>query len=337
MLGFGRDALRVQPVCVADSGSLAQYRQGDSVAAAGVEIKGVSMTTTAAVGAVMVLGEMVTGGLFLENMKMEKQRTSLPYPTLARQILQGSPLQVASRFNAGFLPWGVVLGVTKGAVLLAAKRFFNKTFGEMESLSKDQGELLAGACAGATQGVFISPLLLARTRVNKALAAQAAMKPAEEIKFSFRVMNADIREKGLFRGAIMPGMGACIAKRTIDWGSRYAIILYLKKAFAPADGTPLSSTQLSLISFMGGVISVSVTMPVDRLLPVIQGATSEGESLVKTMRARMAAEGITTWFRGWFVRALHTGYHTFWVVSLGSFASSAIARMNNADDDDDDE
>merc|ERR1711916_247566 len=300
----------------ADSGSLAQYRQGDSVAAAGVEIKGVSMTTTAAVGAVMVLGEMVTGGLFLENMKMEKQRTSLPYPTLARQILQGSPLQVASRFNAGFLPWGVVLGVTRGAVLLAAKRFFNKTFGEMESLSKDQGELLAGACAGATQGVFISPLPPARTRVNKALAAQAAMKPAEEIKFSFRVMNADIREKGLFRGAI---------------------ILYLKKAFAPADGTPLSSTQLSLISFMGGVISVSVTMPVDRLLPVIQGATSEGESLVKTMRARMAAEGISTWFRGWFVRALHTGYHTFWVVSLGSFASSAIARMNNADDDDDDE
>merc|ERR1711916_139885 len=74
----------------ADSGSLAQYRQGDSVAAAGVEIKGVSMTTTAAVGAVMVLGEMVTGGLFLENMKMEKQRTSLPYPTLARQILQVS-------------------------------------------------------------------------------------------------------------------------------------------------------------------------------------------------------------------------------------------------------
>ena len=58
MLGFGRDALRVQPVCVADSGSLAQYRQGDSVAAAGVEIKGVSMTTTAAVGAVMVLGTL---------------------------------------------------------------------------------------------------------------------------------------------------------------------------------------------------------------------------------------------------------------------------------------
>lgn len=44
-----------------------------------------------------VVAEMASGGLFLENVKMEKQRTSLPYPTLMRQILS----QGIKGFEAG--------------------------------------------------------------------------------------------------------------------------------------------------------------------------------------------------------------------------------------------
>ena len=41
----------------------------------------------AAITGVAVITEMVTGGLFMENVKMEKQRTSLPYPVLMKRIL----------------------------------------------------------------------------------------------------------------------------------------------------------------------------------------------------------------------------------------------------------
>ena len=34
-----------------------------------------------------VLTEMSLGGIFMENLKMEKQRTSLGYPVIARNLL----------------------------------------------------------------------------------------------------------------------------------------------------------------------------------------------------------------------------------------------------------
>ncbi|KNC55055.1 uncharacterized protein AMSG_10651 [Thecamonas trahens ATCC 50062] len=310
------------------------YRRPVAHAAA---VAGASPLLNATIGAGMVIAEMVTGGLFLENLKMEKQRTSNPYPVLVRQLLKGNIADKIIGFEAGLLPWGVVLGVTKGAVLLFAKTFYNNVFDNVSFLSKDQGELVAGALAGATQGVFISPLLLARTRVNKALVSRPPMGPMEEIKFSFRVMNEDVRAKGFIRGAIMPGMAACVAKRTLDWGSRFALILYLKKFFAKEDGTPFTHAESGMITFLGGVLSVSVTMPVDRLLPVIQGATSSSESVMTVMRARMAQEGLTTWFRGWFVRALHTGYHSLFAISGTAFVASMIMRNRGGGDDDDDE
>eukprot|EP00121_Abeoforma_whisleri_P016621 Awhi_evm1s15242 len=63
----------------------------------------------AAITGVAVLLEMSSGGLFMENVKMEKQRTSEPYPKIIRNVLS----QGVRGFEAGLWPWGVVLGLTK--------------------------------------------------------------------------------------------------------------------------------------------------------------------------------------------------------------------------------
>ena len=60
-----------------------------------------------------IVAEMALGGIFMENLKMEKQRTSKPYYTLAKNTLK----QGIRGFEAGLFPWGVTIGFTKGTVL----------------------------------------------------------------------------------------------------------------------------------------------------------------------------------------------------------------------------
>ncbi len=116
-----------------------------------------------------VILEMLSGGLFMENVKIEKQRTSDPYPQICRRILR----QGVSGFEAGFLPWGATLGMTKGAVIGGARAFFLNLYGEKMGMTKGQADVLSGFSAGAVQGVFMSPILLARTRVNQSISERA--------------------------------------------------------------------------------------------------------------------------------------------------------------------
>ncbi|ETO07167.1 hypothetical protein RFI_30224 [Reticulomyxa filosa] len=92
---------------------------------------------------IAVLCEMLSGGLFLENVKMEKQRTSDPYPQIVSRILR----QGVKGFEAGFWPWGFVLGVTKGAVLGGSRAFFLNLFLDM-GLEKSTADITSGFCAG---------------------------------------------------------------------------------------------------------------------------------------------------------------------------------------------
>ena len=116
-----------------------------------------------------VLLEMLTGGLFMENLKMEKQRTSHPYYTIARRTLN----QGLRGFWAGFMPWGFTLGMAKGTVLGGARSGFLNLFSNHTSMTAGQADVASGFCAGGVQGIFMSPILLARTKVNQHLADRA--------------------------------------------------------------------------------------------------------------------------------------------------------------------
>lgn len=124
---------------------------------------------------------------------MEKQRTNLPYSTLIGRVGR----QGLAGFEAGLWPWGVVLGLTKGTVLGGAlvrsppppranwvelvrlSELRRLTMAPRGSQGTSQNLLRSAGCsdrttkvasgfmAGAVQGVFMSPILLARTRVNQ--------------------------------------------------------------------------------------------------------------------------------------------------------------------------
>merc|ERR1719295_499048 len=71
-----------------------------------------------------VICEMLLGGLFLENLKMQKQLLAQPYPQVARTMLSAG----LCVFWAGFWPWGCALVLSKGIVLGSAKAFWQNVF-----------------------------------------------------------------------------------------------------------------------------------------------------------------------------------------------------------------
>ncbi|KNC73915.1 hypothetical protein SARC_13526 [Sphaeroforma arctica JP610] len=279
----------------------------------------------AAITGVSVLLEMTSGGLFMENVKMEKQRTSAPYPQIARNVLS----QGIRGFEAGLWPWGVVLGLSKGTVLGGAKANLDAGLKSL-GVDKKKSDLIAGFGAGAVQGVFMSPILLARTRVNQAISERVAsggksLTVAQEMKLSQSILASGIESEGLVK-TLTQGMMTCVFKRALDWGTRFIFINGFRNFLIEKspDGT-LTDAQKLYTSFAGGAASVTVTMPIDRLMPIIQSAGGGGQSISEVLKAKFAKEGITTLQRGWALRTLHTGYHTMFAIFVADKVYSLLS------------
>jgi len=283
-------------------------------------IKTENATQKAAITGVAVICEMLTGGLFLENVKMEKQRTSDGYgPIMSRTLRQG-----LRGFWAGFWPWGCVLGLSKGTVLGGARAFFLNRFLALE-WSKGSADIASGFCAGGVQGIFMSPILLARTRVNRFLteriqsSGQQRIETSlfEEMRLSTTILNRAVQEEGVM--VLCKGMGTMVPKRMLDWGTRFLFMKGLRDALYQQKGKDYKMTELEDlgIAFVGGTASVAITMPVDRLMPVIQGI-DRGQSAFKVLQGKFRTEGFSTLFRGGIIRAVHCGWHTTWAIYVSN-------------------
>ena len=274
------------------------------------------------VSGVAVVGEMTLGGLFLENLKMEKQRTSKPYPFLARQMLS----QGIKGFEAGLVPWGIIIGLGKGTSLgLAHSTIKNKC--AQHDISPSTTTYLAGFGAGGFQGACISPLMLARTRVNEVIATRPkAGTWGEEIKMSTSVLNTVIKKEGLY--SLFNGMGATVMKRSFDWGLRFGIKSHIETYIHKYDYN-MSPTTVSLGSaFTSGALSALITTPVDRVIPLLQ--SSNGTGVGTLLKEKISTEGYSTLFRGYGIRAIHTGWHTTFAIFVADALYKKVYNVTNS-------
>jgi len=269
----------------------------------------------------------------MENVKMEKQRTSAPYPQIMGRILR----QGLAGYWAGFWPWGFVLGVSKGTVLGGSRAVLLDLFEHKLHMSKAHADLASGFGAGAVQGIAMSPILLARTRVNQSLAERAAAASAAggriqtglwaEMVMSTKVLNAAIHQEGV--GVLGKGMPAMVVKRAFDWGTRFIFINMFRDWYGQSQGLPAgtvrkgSALEELTISFLGGAASCAVTMPIDRMMPILQQASGDKQGVLAFLSQKMKAEGVGTLQRGFLMRACHTGYHTAWA----TFGADQIIKL----------
>lgn len=262
-----------------------------------------------------VLMEMGSLGLFLENVKLEKQRTSKPYPIIMKNLLN----QGLKGYWSGFVPWGVSLGFSKGFILGYSKKYFDDLYGK--KLTPYYANILAGISAGGIQGAFMSPLLLARTRVNQHMMERIKNNPylkssmIQEMKISSQILNNELKREGF--KFIFTGMPVMIFKRCLDWGSRFFImgivrenIMRIKKI------DKLNDFDKIWTAYFSGILSVSFCQPIDRLMPIIQQKSNDGLGIMARIANKIKTEGILTMYRGWGIRSIQTGWHTMFAVVL---------------------
>lgn len=269
-----------------------------------------------------VVAEMLTGGLFMENVKIEKQRTNMAYPTIMRNWLR----QGLSGFWLGFWPWGFTLAMTKGSIVGFSRSYFLNTFESSGAMSQRAADISSGFCAGMVQGVFMSPILLARTRVNQSMTdrakAEGKLKSGffAEMGRSMRIMNVAVKEEGA--KVIVKGMPTMVCKRAMDWGTRFIFMRMCREGFKKRkpNGEALTDLERLVSAFCGGAMSVGVTQPIDRMMPIIQQAGASGEGILAFTKRSISEQGLATMQRGACMRIIHCGWHTAFAI----FASNKI-------------
>ena len=142
------------------------------------------------------------------------------------------------------------------------------------------------------EGMLTSPFVLMRTRV-------AELKTNKNVKFSV---------KPLLKSAPLNGV-----KRGLDWTIRSLIYENYQ-----------TEENRNYIGFVSGVISSIITLPLDRLLPIIQQTRSPSE-IIKWYKLAYQEKGKGVLFSGGIARILHGGLHTAFIFA----ALSIIEKQGN--------
>jgi hypothetical protein len=256
-----------------------------------------------------VTGEMLIGSLFLENMKLEKQRTSLPYSTIKNNLFK----QGIRGYYSGFLPWGILIGFGKGVVINSSTPVI-RNYCKNYEITPYYTNLLSGFLGGAAQGLYMSPLMLARIRINENMVTRSMSNNTNnslfnEVKTSFLILYNVAKNEGIFR--LFKGTPIMMLKRSFDWTTRFYLVDRIRTNIIKPN-EELTEIQKIYSAFLGGCVSVMVTTPVDRLIPMI--LQSKKVSLLENLKTKYQKEGISTMFRGGSVRMLQTGIHTLTIM-----------------------
>jgi hypothetical protein len=192
------------------------------------------------------VGSQLTGFLFFENVKMERQRTNLPYREIVPRFL------TPRTFINGFFPYGAIQAFSKGFIFGLNQQYVRPYL----KYSQTTNNLILGISTGLTEAAIISPILYIRTHLNTNVTGGITSK----LQFNL--------------SSIFSGCGVLVLKRSVDWSTRFVIIDGMKK-YSPVDNIVFNT-------FIGAGISAVFSSPIDRLLPIIYSK----QSIVDVMKAQ---------------------------------------------------
>lgn len=228
-----------------------------------------------------VICSQLTGFLFLENVKMEKQRTNMSYRHIIPHFL------TPKTFINGFFPYGAIQAYSKGFIF-GLNQVYMKPIIQSFQFSSTMTNILMGLTTGITEALFTSPLLYARLHINKQLIEG---KNKQSI---FHVSSLS---------SIFKGVNILVAKRTIDWSTRFMLI------DAVTSYLGIESKMVNI--FIGASISSVFSAPVDRLLPIIY-TRQRIQDVIKT-------QGLSFFYKGFTFRCLSTAHYTMFILLLPEY------------------
>ena len=186
----------------------------------------------------------LTGFLFFENVKIEKQRKNEKYNKIIPKFLK------PRTFILGFYPYGLIQSFAKGYIF-----GFNQTYIKSKlKYSQNTNNLIIGATTGISEAIITSPIIYIRTNLTKNLIENSN----EKINFNFL--------------SILKGSYILILKRSIDWTTRFVCIDFVKK-YSPIQNNIINT-------FIGASITSVFSSPIDRLLPLVY----TNQSILKVLK-----------------------------------------------------
>ena len=247
-----------------------------------------------AVGPCMVVVETLLCGHFLEGVKVRRQVTGLPYAVVARDALRAGWLR-------GYFPWGLGQAATKGLPVLATQRACEDALlppapaDGSAAPGRAAAVVLSGAAAGVAQAVVVTP--------------------TQRLKTVAWIQGAGVRAVIRRPATLFAGVTPMALRRAVDWGIRVGVV---RGGGEPGDRSLGHQVGTCLAA---AALSSSVSMPFDNLVARTQAEPASQKSrggLLRCAREIVAAEGLRHGlYRGWLVRLLDSGHHTFWVLVAG--------------------
>lgn len=271
------------------------------------------------IGGLVTIAFETCGGHFLEFLKIAKQTSTDSYLTLTRNITAKKGFIGTLD---GFVPWGVMQAVAKGAVFSWGQAQSMSMMRDITWMSREQKTVVSGGLGGLVQGIVLSPLLLLKTRVMTDPAFRGSGGLLETAAASAAVGGRIIAKEGV--GVLMKGAGVFSLKRAADWTTRYLFVVMVEEAMRATPDAKLSETQQGLASLAGGSLSALATIPMDVLVATAQSANKAGKkvSVLEVLREQMAAGGIGGSIafatRGLMARVAHVALTTFMMKTMTS-------------------
>jgi hypothetical protein len=201
-------------------------------------------------------------------------------------------------------------------------------------LSDFNTEVVSGGFGGGVQGIFMSPLLLLKTRImtmpEMRQTGGVIATTIASSKMGVRVVRTE-GVLGLFKGSMIFS-----GKRMADWSSRFLFAELCSDALKRRKGgldSQLTFSEKSLASLGGGALSATVTLPVDVLVATVQSAGKAGQktSVMQIWQEQMKDKGVMGLVayssRGYAARLLHVGCTTMLMRSVSSAVYTAYDKI----------
>ena len=189
----------------------------------------------------------ISGHLFMDNVKMEKQRTNMSYPSIIKKYgtIRG--------FWNGLFPWVTIQSFGKGCIVGVTKHLIEPKLIE-NNYTNNQKNIMLGLTTGVAESFFLTPLLIKRTETNKRF--------TENSKANVSFSNSKI----------IKSFSVLTTKRCVDWTFRFIFIDMFKK-YSPTD-------NIYFNTYMGAGLSTIMSTPIDRFIPLI----NDDKNVMKVLR-----------------------------------------------------
>jgi hypothetical protein len=236
------------------------------------------------IGPIMVLGESMSGGHYLDVLCLGKQmasgRVAPTYFQIHKRLVAESG-SFSRAFYRGFYPWGLIQ-CTKGLPVLFVQ---HESLHHLQNLGLTQStsEKMSGCIGGVAQAAFVTPF-------QKLKVAVVARGDVHTLPTSEALMTV-IRRDGL-SGLFLDGLVPSMLRGAMDWGLRFGVSLHMKNYLVEDKKSRSEDIKLSLIEWMccgviGGATS-ALTQPIDNIVtncqkPMPNGTKRDVFSVIQRM------------------------------------------------------